>query len=105
MIDVKTEELDPVFREFNVLHTEASTTAAKLKAAVRARTLAATSDAVVVLWLAGLCAFLFCLLICVSCLYWQQRARYLRKLRAATTSARRGRRRRGRRRGRGRGGG
>ena len=79
LIDMRTEELDPVFREFNVLHTEGASPVQALRAGQFA-----TTETVVILWLAGLCAFLFALLVLVTGLWLHQRSKYVRKLRAAT---------------------
>ena len=103
IIDSKTDELDPIFREFNVLHTEgARRRSARLVSITgfQVRTFSQqstcktmlnfelnifqSSESVVVLWLAGLCAFLVALLVLVVCLCLHQRSKYLRKLRAAS---------------------
>ena len=81
IIDSKTDELDPIFREFNVLHTEG---ARRRSARLVSITGFQSSESVVVLWLAGLCAFLVALLVLVVCLCLHQRSKYLRKLRAAS---------------------
>ena len=82
IIDLKTEELDPVFREFNVLHTEG----ARRRSSRLVSSLSGiqSTETVVILWLAGLCAFLSAILVLVVCLCLRQRSKYLRKLRAAT---------------------
>jgi hypothetical protein len=68
LIDYRTEELDEVFRDFNVLNTESAT--ASLVSVQRTST-----DTVVVLWLVGLCGFLLLLLVLVFslCIFQRQR--------------------------------
>ena len=78
LIDYRTEELVEVFREFNVLNTEGVDPSFVRKA---------SSETVIMYWLLGICVFLTILLILTLCLCVRQRNRYLRKLRAATTSA------------------
>ena len=78
LIDYRTEELDGVFKEFDVLDTEGVDP-------TYVRT--ASSQDVILYWLLGICLFLLFLLILVLCLCIHQRSRYLRKLRAATASA------------------
>ena len=78
LIDYRTEELDDVFKEFDVLDTEGVDPS-------YVRT--ASNQDVILYWLLGICIFLVFLLILVICLCIHQRSRYLRKLRAATASA------------------
>ena len=79
-LDYRTEELDPFFKEFNVLKTEGASASA-LKSS---RT---STEMVLVLWLAGVTAFLTVTLVVVLCVCISQRQRYIRKLKAATTMA------------------
>ncbi len=83
LIDLRTEELNDLFREYNVIHTEgvdpSYATAGGLSAA--------SNETILLIWLAGICAFLFLLLIVVLCMFIHQRNKFNRKLRAATTSA------------------
>ena len=78
LIDYRTEELDEVFREFDVLNTEGVDP-------TFVRT--ASTETVMLYWLFGICLFLIMLLIIVLCICMHQRKKYNRKLRAATTSA------------------
>ncbi len=80
MIDYRTEELDPLFREFNVIDTEGVVAANARKASL-------VREEAMVFWLAGLCAFLFLLLIVIVLMHVHVRRKYARKLRAATTDA------------------
>ena len=75
MIDYKTEELDPIFKEFNVLHTErVDPTFVK----------AMSDDTVIILWLVGFNVFQGLLIILILTLCYNQRAKYKRRLKAAT---------------------
>ena len=75
MIDYKTEELDPIFKEFNVLHTErVDPTFVK----------AMSDDTVIILWLIGFNVFQGLLIILILTLCYNQRAKYKRRLKAAT---------------------
>lgn len=79
-LDYRTEELDPFFKEFNVLQTEG---ADPLFSAQKQH----STEMVLVLWLAGVTAFLSITLIVVLCVCFSQRQRYSRALKAATTAA------------------
>ena len=79
-LDYRTEELDPFFKEFNVLKTEGADPSFSL---ARRR----STEMVLVLWLAGLTAFLGITLMVVLCVCISQRQKYLRALKAATTTA------------------
>ena len=79
-LDYRTEELDPFFKEFNVLQTEG---ADPLFSAQKQH----STEMVLVLWLAGVTAFLSITLIVVLCVCLSQRQRYSRALKAATTAA------------------
>ena len=61
------EELDPFFREFNVLHTEGAEKGIdSFPAFLGASFNKNTGDSmVIILWLGGLCVFLFALLVLV----------------------------------------
>ena len=76
MIDYKTEELDPIFKEFNVLHTE-GVDPSFIKAAI-------SDDTVIILWLVGFNVFQGILIILILILCYNQRAKYKRRLKAAT---------------------
>lgn len=78
-LDYNTEQLDPFFKEYNVLQTEA----------VAASQLSEKSspEMMVILWLVGVIVFLSVTLIVVICICLSQNYRYNRKLRAATTAA------------------
>ena len=79
-LDYRTEELDPFFKEFNVLQTEGADPLFSTKTQH-------STEMVLVLWLAGLTAFLSITLIVVLCVCLSQRQRYTRALKAATTAA------------------
>ena len=66
MIDYRTEELDEIFRDFDVLNTEGVD-----PSFVRT----ASTETVMLYWLIGICAFLSLLLILVVCICINQRAR------------------------------
>lgn len=75
MIDYKTEELDPIFKEFNVLHTEGvDPTYVK----------AMTQETVIILWLIGINVFQVILIILILFLCYNQRQKYRRRMKAAT---------------------
>merc|ERR1712241_1316166 len=76
MIDYKTEELDPIFKEFNVLHTE-GVDPSFIKAAI-------SDDTVIIFWLVGFNVFQGILIILILTLCYNQRAKYKRRLKAAT---------------------
>ena len=78
LVDYRTEELDPVFKEYNVLHTTGVEPTHVQKASMQQ---------VALFWLIGLCALLLLLLLFGACLHFHVRGKYLRKLRAATTTA------------------
>ena len=61
------EDLDPFFREFNVLHTEAAESGLNSFPAFLGASFNKTSgdSMVIILWLGGLCIFLFALLVLV----------------------------------------
>ena len=67
LIDLNMEELDPFFREFNVLHTEGAEKGIdSFPAFLGASFNKNTGDSmVIILWLGGLCVFLFALLVLV----------------------------------------
>ena len=67
LIDLNMEELDPFFREFNVLHTEGAEKGIdSFPAFLGASFHKNTGDSmVIILWLGGLCVFLFALLVLV----------------------------------------
>ena len=77
IIDLHMEELDPFFREFNVLHTEgADKGISSFPAFLGASFNKNSGDSmVIILWLGGLCIFLFALLVLVLSL-----VRYLKVL-------------------------
>ncbi|CAH0391322.1 unnamed protein product [Bemisia tabaci] len=77
LIDLNIEKLDSLFKDFNVLDTQA---------AELVRT-AGTSDNVATVWLIGTTIFLSLLLLVIVCLCLAQRARYRRQLKAATVTA------------------
>ena len=79
-LDYRTEELDPFFKEFNVLQTEGADPLFSTKKQN-------STEMVLVLWLAGLTAFLSITLVVVLCVCLSQRQRYSRALKAATTAA------------------
>ena len=70
-LDYRTEELDPFFKEFNVLKTEGADPSFSLKSDQ-------STEMVVVLWLAGVIAFLAVTLMVVICVCISQRQRYMR---------------------------
>ena len=74
MIDYKTEELDPIFKEFNVLYTEGVDPFVK----------AMSHDTVMVLWLVGINIFQAFLIVLILILCYNQRQKYKRRLKAAT---------------------
>ena len=78
-LDYKTEELDPFFKEFNVLKTEGANSALVGEKS--------STETVIILWLIGMCVFLVITLIVVICVCISQRSQYMRKLKAATTNA------------------
>merc|ERR1719411_966156 len=78
-LDYNTEQLDPFFKEYNVLQTETASAALASKQS--------SPEMVVLLWLVGLCIFLVITLTVVICVCLTQRYKYSRKLRAATTAA------------------
>ncbi|BES92052.1 Cadherin domain [Nesidiocoris tenuis] len=78
-IDHKIEHLDSIFKEFNVLDTQAG------EAITLARV--AQPDGVLILWLLGATAFLTILLIVVISLCMSQRSSYQRQIKAATVTA------------------
>ena len=82
-IDLKAVELDPFFKEFNVLLTEEGSEAAGLTAL----RLHQTSQTVIIFWLLGACAFVVVLLCVTVCACLTQRARYARQLKAVTARA------------------
>ena len=67
IIDLHMEDLDPFFREFNVLHTEAAESGLNSFPAFLGASFNKTSgdSMVIILWLGGLCIFLFALLVLV----------------------------------------
>ena len=67
IIDLHMEDLDPFFREFNVLHTEGADKGINsFPAFLGASFNKSTGDSmVIILWLGGLCIFLFALLVLV----------------------------------------
>lgn len=70
-LDYRTEELDSFFKEFNVLKTEGADPSFSLKSHK-------STEMVVVLWLAGVIAFLSVTLMVVICVCISQRQRYMR---------------------------
>ena len=78
-LDYNTEQLDPFFKEYNVLQTE-TTNAALISQK-------SNPEMMIILWLVGLCVFLAITLSVVICICVSQRYKYSRKLRAATTAA------------------
>ena len=78
-IDYKTIELDPFFKEFNVLETDGSASYLPLKVE--------TSETVIISWLAGVCVFICLLLLVIVSICVSQRTKYARKLKAVTTKA------------------
>ncbi|KAL1123291.1 hypothetical protein AAG570_002377 [Ranatra chinensis] len=79
MIDQNIEHLDTLFKEFNVLDTQAA------EALVAGRVI--EGDGVIVMWLAGSTIFLALLLLVVISLCLSQRSSYRRQLKAATIAA------------------
>ncbi|XP_046672662.1 cadherin-23 isoform X2 [Homalodisca vitripennis] len=79
VVDQSIEHLDSLFKEFNVLDTQA----AEAVALVHAR----TPDSVVWLWLVGTTVFLGLMLVVVISICLSQRASYKRQLKAATITA------------------
>ena len=75
MIDYKTEELDNIFKEFNVLHTE-GVDPSFIKAMGH--------ETVVILWLTGINVFQALLIILIVSLCFNQKQKYKRRLKAAT---------------------
>ena len=67
LIDLHMEELDPFFREFNVLHTEGAGKGINSFPAFLGAGFSRNSgdSMVIILWLGGLCIFLFALLVLV----------------------------------------
>ena len=67
IIDLHMEDLDPFFREFNVLHTEAAESGLNSFPAFLGASFNKTSgdSMVIIMWLGGLCIFLFALLVLV----------------------------------------
>ena len=65
IIDLHMEDLDPFFREFNVLHTEAAESGLNSFPAFLGASFNKSSgdSMVIILWLGGLCIFLFALLV------------------------------------------
>ena len=78
-LDYKILELDPFFKEFNVLETQGSAGYLPL--------LQETSETVIISWLLGVCIFLSLLLLLITCLCVSQRSRYARQLKAVTTES------------------
>ncbi len=78
IIDYRTEELDPVFKEFNVLHTE-GVNPSYVKAM--------SQETVIIMWLVGINIFQIILLILVLTLCYNQRTKYKRQVKAAMTAA------------------
>ena len=78
-LDYNTEQLDPFFKEYNVLQTESANAAFSSKKS--------DPEMVIILWLVGLCVFLTITLSVVICVCVSQRYKYSRKLKAATTAA------------------
>ena len=91
LIDYHTEELDDVFREFDVLNTEgvdpSSYHSHRHYVAYKTGAAVASHQELILLWLIGICVFLVVFLIIIVCLCVHQRSSYARKLRAATASA------------------
>ncbi|XP_073991281.1 cadherin 88C isoform X3 [Rhodnius prolixus] len=79
VIDQNVEHLDALFKEFNVLDTQAA------EAVSLARII--EPDSVLLLWLVGATIFLALLLIVVISLCLSQRSSYQRQLKAATVTA------------------
>ena len=75
MIDYKTEELDDIFKEFNVLHTEGVD-----PSFVKGM----TQETVILLWLIGMNVFQALLIILILSLCFNQKQKYKRRLKAAT---------------------
>ena len=67
IIDLHMEDLDPFFREFNVLHTEGADKGINSFPAFLGASFNKSSgdSMVIILWLGGLCIFLFALLVLV----------------------------------------
>ena len=67
LIDLHTEELDPIFREFNILHTEGASEGHNGLPAFLGAGFSGNSGEymIIILWLSGLCIFLFALLLLV----------------------------------------
>uniref|UniRef100_A0A0K2V387 Putative LOC100748423 [Bombus impatiens] n=1 Tax=Lepeophtheirus salmonis TaxID=72036 RepID=A0A0K2V387_LEPSM len=80
LIDYKTEELDPVFKDFNVLYTDS----VEPKFLYRKSSFASEQN--VIFWLIGLLGIASLLLFLVICLCLKQKQKFRRRLRAATTS-------------------
>ena len=75
MIDYKTEELDNIFKEFNVLHTE-GVDPSFIKGMGH--------ETIVILWLTGINVFQALLIILIVSLCFNQKQKYKRRLKAAT---------------------
>lgn len=80
LIDENIERLDDLFKNFNVLDTEAAE-------AEPLRRTSIASDGILWVYMAGTSIFLSLLLFVVTCLCLSQRSRYKRQLKAATISA------------------
>ncbi|XP_054269612.1 cadherin-23-like [Macrosteles quadrilineatus] len=79
MVDQSIEHLDSLFKEFNVLDTQAAEAVALVQAG--------SPDSVVWLWLVGTTVFLGLMLVVVISICLSQRASYQRQLKAATITA------------------
>ena len=76
LIDLHMEELDPFFREFNVLHTEGAETGLNSFPAFLGASfnrMESGDSMVIILWLGGLSIFLFALLVLVLSLVGDKR--------------------------------
>ena len=76
MIDYKTEDLDDVFKEFNVLHTE-GVDPLFVKSGM-------THETIIMLWLIGMNVFQALLICLILSLCYNQKQKYKRRLKAAT---------------------
>jgi len=82
LIDLKIEELDELFKEFNVIDTQGSTISPR-----RSKGLSGEGRSLFLVYASGTAAFLALLLLVVISIACAQRSKYQRRLKAATANA------------------
>jgi len=90
LIDYRTEELDALFREYNVIEATQAESSSAVRSSRRSTNTAGMApfgrDALV-MWLAAACSFLLLLLVLAAVAHYRMRRKYLRKLRAAQAAS------------------